>query len=119
MTGSTLDSEQIGAPFSVRLTWSKDCAILALAGELDMLAVGQVNDAAREVLLRPERMVRLDLGRLTFCDCAGGRALSSLCQQLAEENRQVQVDGIQRMVRRVLDLLSVTLPSVPASGNSD
>jgi len=100
-----------GGCFSAHLSWGRDHAELALAGELDRAAVHYVQDAIREITVRPGRFVRLDLSGLSFTDVAGTRALYQAAAELQRIGRDVEITGMQPRVRRVAAILGLTLPA--------
>lgn len=102
-----------GAHFWVHLAWGQAQVLLVVGGELDLTTVHHVQDALREITLRPGRVVHLDLSRLAFADVAGARALCLAVMQLREMGRQVKVSRMQPRVRRVIDCLGATLTASP------
>ena len=70
-----------------------------------------MQDAIREITVRPGRFVRLDLSGLSFTDVAGTRALYQAAAELQRIGRDVEITGMQPRVRRVAAILGLTLPA--------
>lgn len=83
-------------------------AVLRLAGEIDITTADSVTAAVDRCLRdRPARLC-LDLRAVTFCDCAGARALRQARQQATAAGTAVRVAGLSPPVRRLLALLEAT-----------
>lgn len=80
--------------------------VLSLAGEVDLTNAGVVRDAAADCLRdRRPACLALDLRALTFCDCAGVRALRSALRQAGAAHAAFRLIAPRPQVRRVLALL--------------
>jgi anti-anti-sigma factor len=90
---------------------------LALAGEVDLATSGALRAVIRDSL-HDERVTELivDLGQVTFLDCAGISALVAGYHTATERNQNYAVVNARRRVRRVLDLTGVR---VTLSGRQD
>lgn len=102
-----------GGHFWVHLAWGQAQVLLAVGGELDLTTVHYVQDALSEIVLRPGRVVRLELSRLAFADVAGARALCLAVMQLRQMGREVRVSRIEPRVRRMIACLDATLTASP------
>lgn len=89
--------------------------VLTLSGDLDILALpGFLMHAAPVADERTERFV-LDLGGLTFLDCAGARALAAVTK-LLPSGCPVIIRSLSPAARRILDLLNMDLGQEPSAG---
>lgn len=80
--------------------------VLALAGELDLGTVGEVQQRLDQ--LRGERQaVLLDLDRLTFLDSTGIRLLLTACEAAEQDTWTFHVTRGSDRVRRVLEAAQV------------
>lgn len=84
--------------------------VLAVAGELDLVTVADLAESAALALKTPAERFVLDLSRLSFTDCAGGRALAAITRTVPA-GCPVIVRPVSPAVRRVLDLMGVNLES--------
>jgi anti-anti-sigma factor len=84
--------------------------VLAVAGELDLVTVADLAESAALALKTPAERFVLDLSRLSFTDCAGGRALAAITRTVPV-GCPVIVRPVSPAVRRVLDLMGVNLES--------
>jgi anti-sigma B factor antagonist len=80
--------------------------VVALAGELDLGTVGDVERRLQE--LRAERhAVLLDLDGLTFMDSTGIRLLLSACEEAERDGQAFHVTRGSERVQRLLDAVQV------------
>lgn len=87
--------------FTMTETQEGDAVVVALAGELDLGNVGDVQ--ARLDALRAEgRPTILDLDELSFLDSTGIRLLLTACEAAQEEGWSFHVTRGSQSVRRVL-----------------
>lgn len=78
---------------------------LELVGELDLATAVQLGRAVDDAIGAGRRIVRLELSRLTFCDCAGLRAI------VEAHNKLLTVRGVlvlDRPTERLTELLALT-----------
>jgi len=99
-------------------------AVLRLAGEIALTTTRSVAAAVDRCLRgRPGRL-SVDLRAVTFCDCAGVRALRHARQQATAAGTSVRITALAPPVRRVLtllkatDLLNAVVNGTPAAGRS-
>lgn len=83
-------------------------AVLRLAGEIDVtsatMAAAEIDRCLRH---RPASMT-IDLGSVTFCDCAGERMLQDAQRRAAAAGARFRLTGLTAPVRRTLDLMGAT-----------
>jgi anti-anti-sigma factor len=77
--------------------------VFAVAGEIDLATVGQLNRSLHGVWHRADA-VTVDLRRVSFIDCVGLRALLDLSEEGAERGCRVEFIHGPRAVRRVFEL---------------
>ena len=93
---------------TVTVTWDRPVCVLAIGGELDIATVPVLTEQAAAALRQPAERLILDLSGLEFIDCCGVRALEAVTRA-APAGCPVLVRGAGRRVRRILDLLAVSL----------
>ncbi len=86
--------------------------VLVVTGELDIVSVNRLLDAAAPVVAAYYDEFVLDLAGLTFTDCYGARVLAALARAVPARC-PVIVRSVQPAVRHVLDLTAVTLERMP------
>ena len=92
----------------VRIGRDGSACVLAIAGELDIATCGELAGLATPAMIsRAERLV-VDLSGLRFIDSRGAVALAALANS-ADEVTPVIVRSASRLVRRVLDVLGISL----------
>lgn len=79
-------------------------AVLTLAGEIDLTTTDLVRDAAARCLEQRPACLALDLGSLTFCDCAGVRTLQWTLRQATAAHAAFRLTTPRPQIRRVLTL---------------
>jgi anti-anti-sigma factor len=81
---------------------------LSPAGELDLCSAGALRAAIQDALRTPHlSAVMVDLGEVTFLDCAGIGALVAGRNAAVRQGRGYSVVNPQWQVRRVLDFTGV------------
>jgi anti-anti-sigma factor len=97
-------SEQLQIHFSRR----GDCTVVHLVGELDVLTFDLICTTLHALLAEQKgsRLV-LDLGRLTFADACGLRALRSASRSAAENGGWVRLACVSERMRRVLEIVDI------------
>jgi len=95
--------------FSVTRSQRDDRVVtLTPAGEVDLGTAGALRDAIQDTLRMPHPVdVVVDLGRVTFLDCAGIGALVAGRNTAVRQGCGYTVVNPQRHVRRVLELTGV------------
>lgn len=97
--------------------------VLAVGGELDSASADRLPGRAAPAVTPGYTQFVLDLAGLTFTDCHGARTLAALVRTVPDECAVI-VRSVHPAVRRVLDLLGVSLErmprnkSVPAGGRT-
>jgi anti-anti-sigma factor len=86
--------------------------VLTVTGELDLVSADRLLAVAGPAVAADYDRVVLDLAGLTFADCCGARVLAALARAVPGE-RPVTVRSVQPAVRRVLDLIEVSLERIP------
>jgi anti-anti-sigma factor len=107
----------IDAPSSFAIRYSQndldETLRMALIGELDLTAVGMLDEHLRD--LKPSGLrVRLDLSGLRFMDCSGLNTIVAALTEAERAGRPLEVDpqltsGVQRMIR-LADVAEVFWP---------
>jgi anti-anti-sigma factor len=96
-------------PVSVTVAGSSDgAAVLTVRGEIDHLNANQVYEAIQQVLRsRRPRIVRVDLGMVTFLDSAAVGALVNGHRLAAAGDAHLVVSNASPFVRRQLAIAGV------------
>ncbi len=86
-----------------------ECTLVHLVGELDLLSF-DLTYTTLHVLLAQQKGSRLvlDLGKLTFADACGLRALRSASRSAAENDGWVRLACVSDRMRRVLEIVDIT-----------
>jgi len=101
------DTSQRPTYLQVSLVPDHSSLFLSLHGELDLCSSRQLPRdafAGRWDI----RTVRIDLGDLEFCDCAGVRALLAFRRIHAAQGRSVEIVRATPFIWRLLDLCDVS-----------
>ncbi|MGE5133471.1 MAG: STAS domain-containing protein [Gemmatimonadota bacterium] len=93
---------------SARVEYDGLVCVLAVSGELDLLAAGKYADIAAAALRTNAERFVLDLSGLKFVDCGGARALAATAQAVPA-GCPVIVRSVSPAARRVLELLGLSL----------
>jgi len=101
---SNVAGERLQIHFSSR----GDCTMVQLIGELDVLTF-DLTYTTLHVLLDQQKGARLvlDLGKLTFADASGLRALRSASRSAAENGGWVRLACVSERMRRVLAIVDI------------
>ena len=78
---------------------------LTLSGDIDLTAADQVRDAAARNLRGRPACLTLDLRAVSYCDCAGARALRDVLRQAAASGSGFRILSPRPPVRRIFTLL--------------
>lgn len=89
---------------SVRITDSGRWACAVVAGEVDHGCAHLMEGALRDALAGSPGGLRLDLGAVSFCDCAALNSLLRLHRLAHESGRVLTVSAVSRTVDRLLTL---------------
>jgi anti-anti-sigma factor len=93
-----------GPLFRVSAALAGDVSGLRLVGELDLDGTGQLRAALADCFARrPDRVV-LDLGGLSFCDCAGFNVLLEAKATADRIGTELCVEGAHAQVARLFAL---------------
>ncbi len=103
---------------SARVEYDGLVCVLAVSGELDLLAAQKYADIAAAALRTNAERFVLDLSGLKFVDCGGARALAATAQAVPA-GCPVIVRSVSPAARRVLELLglSLELRGMPPGGH--
>ncbi len=93
---------------SARVEYDGLVCVLAVSGELDLIAAGKYADIAAAALRTNAERFVLDLSGLEFVDCGGARALAATAQAVPA-GCPVIVRSVSPAARRVLELLGLSL----------
>jgi len=89
--------------FHLTVDEADDHAVVAVAGEMDLVTAGSFADAVSERLA--EGPVVLDLGGLSFMDSSGVRALDTLLRDAERQGRSLTMrPGLHDAVRQILEV---------------
>ena len=81
---------------------------LAVAGEIDMATVDQLQGAIGDAVTRADTAtVVIDLTDVTFCDSIGIGTLVRAHVEAARQGTVVRISNPQRQIRRVLEITGV------------
>lgn len=92
-------------------------ATVQVAGEMDLSNADLLASLIDEEVRRGRRLVRLDLSRLTFCDCAGLRAIVQAHERLLRVRGSLVLIGARSAVFRLLELIPLDEALVVADAN--
>jgi anti-anti-sigma factor len=90
----------------IEITTEPDCTRVTLRGELDLGSVPDFEIETAPLHEGPDApsAVVLDLGRLTFCDSAGLRALLMVTRALEQRDARVRLVNVPLPIRRVIEI---------------
>jgi anti-sigma B factor antagonist len=91
----------------IEISSSPETVDVHLIGEMDLSTRGQLRTALRRAPLDGAATVRLDLGRLEFCDVAGLAELIDAREVLARQHRVCTAQDPRPLVRRLLEVTGV------------
>jgi anti-sigma B factor antagonist len=100
--------EHNGAPRARLTVATRDdgCGLVVrLAGELDLATVGELAAPLQDLMTRTPQPLVLDLGELQFMDSSGVAVLI----RLANHFRQLETRGARPAVRRVIEVLGLSV----------
>lgn len=94
--------------FSLDLVKEGTSVIIVLSGELDMSTVRKFSACANARLAEPStHQLVVDLGRVTFLDCAGLGGLVDLQRRARSEAKRFELRSIPPRVTRLLELSGI------------
>ena len=93
--------------FEVRIDGRDGVTLLALCGELDMATSPILDNAVANLELSAREAVLVDLGKLSFSDSMGVRALVFAISNLRIAAARVEVVGASDPVKKVFALLGL------------
>jgi anti-sigma B factor antagonist len=96
-------------PFSVTIEHLDGTVVLRPLGELDLTTAQELQHALEDVVGKA-RSVVLDLGGVSFADCAGLRPIRRALQGGLDNVTSVRVFGARPRVERVLSLTGLQRP---------
>jgi anti-anti-sigma factor len=102
----TKGSTCTGAP-APSLVTPATSADVSLQGEIDLANAPRVVDEITRCLVGPQRMIRVDLGQVTFMDCRGVRACLEAQQRARDAGYDLLFVNPQRAVTRLIEILDV------------
>jgi anti-sigma B factor antagonist len=89
----------------IKTNWRKDgTVVITVTGELDINTAPRVRRRVEDVTRRVSGDVRLDVGKLRFCDAAGLAVITSAAERLRESGRQLHIDHASAQLMRVLKI---------------
>ncbi len=87
---------------------SKKCLIVRLKGELDDHVAARLRQTLKDMLRKnPELSLLLNLKDLNFIDSSGVGVILGRYREMAQEEREIMLCGLNSQVKRVLDLAGV------------
>lgn len=93
--------------FEVSVTPDSDGVVVALAGELDLAGADELRRCTEVGLPTQASRITFDLGRLSFLDVAGTRALVAATARARHLGHDVVVEPPPPPVARVIDLVGL------------
>ncbi|MEU4084376.1 STAS domain-containing protein [Streptomyces aureus] len=98
----------------------RDPALVAVEGDLDLASSRRVRERLMKALDESAGGLRLDLGGLAFCDCAGLNLLLELRCRALDQGKTFTVHAVGPAVGRLFDLTGVReLLSAPPPVRTD
>ncbi|MGW1065218.1 STAS domain-containing protein [Streptomyces aureus] len=98
----------------------RDPALVTVEGDLDLASSRRVRERLGAALDESAGGLRLDLGGLAFCDCAGLNLLLELRCRALDQGKTFTVHAVGPAVGRLFDLVGVReLLSSPPPGRTD
>ena len=95
-------------PLTVTIKRQNRVCVLSVSGELDIATAPVLAELALPAVQVPAERVVIDLSGLQFVDCTGVQALSGVANAVPS-GCPVLVRGVNARVRKVLDIVAVTL----------
>jgi anti-anti-sigma factor len=89
-------------------TRAGDPGVLVVSGELDIATVDQLATLARAALDSAASVLVIDFSGVTFVDSTGLGALVRIRNEAERNGKRVDLVGVRREVRRVLELTGLS-----------
>jgi anti-anti-sigma factor len=89
-------------------TRADDPGVLLVAGELDIATVDELATQAQAALDSVTSVLVIDFGGVTFVDSTGLGALVRIRNEAERHGKRVDLVGVRREVRRVLELTGLS-----------
>jgi anti-sigma B factor antagonist len=106
------------AELSITVDRKPDEAVIALAGEIDMLTAGKLAATVNELLVdHPSRIV-LNLEQVTFCDSQGLGTLVVLSRKASHAQSLLVLTNVGEFLQRVLDITGLRSALMIRNGQS-
>ena len=100
--------ERHGAFFDSVVDQEGTIVTFVLKGEIDLLAVQQLEGQIDIAFDGEERLVVLDLGGIEFIDSTGLRMLLRVRSKVADDGGNLLIGRVSRPVKKLLDLTNLT-----------
>jgi anti-anti-sigma factor len=100
--------ERHGASFDAVVDQEGTIFTFVLKGQIDLLAVQQLEGQIQVSFAGEERLVVLDLAGVEFIDSTGLRLLLRVREQVASHGGNLLIGRLSRPVKRLLDLTRLT-----------
>ncbi|MBO1334505.1 STAS domain-containing protein [Streptomyces sp. VRA16 Mangrove soil] len=98
-----------------RIRTVDDCAVVELAGDIDLMALHRLAPLLDAVAAGPYRVVAVDLTATTFFDCSGLTLLVRTHRRAAERGGRVTVVCRHRLTLRIIELAGLDEVLCPAT----
>jgi anti-sigma B factor antagonist len=102
---------------SITVQRTPDEVVFVLAGEVDMLTVGQLSTEVTEMLTDPPNRIILDMAGVTFCDSQGLGTLVVLSRKATHAQVVLLLANVGDFLLRVLDITGLRSALVLANGS--
>ncbi|MGH3326625.1 MAG: STAS domain-containing protein [Streptomycetales bacterium] len=96
------------AALALHVAERSGCAVLSIAGEIDLGNADQLRDRVAELVSTGRPFVVLDLSDVTFCDSVGLSALVASLRQAYAREGWLRLAALQPAVLKVFRLTALT-----------
>lgn len=83
-------------------------AVVALAGELDIVSAGELQETLESVIEEGSDTIRLDLSGLTFIDSTGLSSFIAAHKAAEERGSSLEFAGVSAQTRRLMDVTKLS-----------